>query len=185
MKILLFLILVVLIVNLAPAFAPPTWSVLVFFVLNSNLPVWLIVTAGATSAGFGRYYLARLTGLLRYKIKEETIKNLQVARNKLESKSVHKYSMIMFFVISPLPSAQLFEAAGLFGVKLMPLTIAFFSGRIITYSIYVAGASQLKAKGIADLVAEQFTSVWGIIFQLVMILGVIGLGKVNWSKILK
>ena len=92
--------------------------------------------------------------------------------------------MFLFFVVSPLPSAQLFEAVGLLGAKLIPLTIAFFSGRIITYSIYVAGASQLKAKGIADLVAEQFTSVWGVIFQLVMILGVIGLGKVNWSKIL-
>jgi len=143
------------------------------------------VITGAICAGFGRYYLARLTGLLRYKIKEVTIKNLQVARNRLESKSLHKYSLFIFFVISPLPSAQLFEAAGLIGVRLMPLTIAFFSGRIITYSIYVAGASQLKAKGIGDLVAEQFTSVWGIILQVAMILGVIGLGKINWSKILK
>jgi len=185
MKTLLFLMFVVVIINLAPAFAPPTWSVLAFFVLNSDLPAWLIVITGAICAGFGRYYLARLTGLMRYRIKEKTIENLQVAKIKLESKSIHQYSMLLFFIISPLPSAQLFEAAGLIGVRLMPLTIAFFSGRVITYSIYVAGASQFKAKGIADLVTEQFTSVWAIIFQVVMILGVIGLGKINWSKILK
>ena len=181
MRMLLYLGLVVTLFNLAPAFAPPTWTVLVFFALNTNLPAWLIFITGAVCAGIGRYNLARLTGLLRYRIKAKTIHNLQSAKDALEAKSAHKYAVLILFVISPLPSAQLFEAAGLIGARLMPLTIAFFSGRIFTYSFYVAGASQLKAKGIGELITEQFSSVWAILFQLAMILGVYGLSKINWN----
>ncbi len=48
---LIYLIAAVIVCNLAPAFAPLTWTLLVFFALNTQLPVWLIVTAGAMSAG--------------------------------------------------------------------------------------------------------------------------------------
>jgi hypothetical protein len=72
----------------------------------------------------------------------------------------------------------------LIGARLMPLTLAFFSGRLVTYSFYVAGASQLKAKGIGDLITEQFTSVWAILIQLLMIGAIFLLTKVNWSHLL-
>lgn len=41
----------------------------------------------------------------------------------------------------PVPSAQLFAGAGLMGVRLVPLTAAFFAGRIVSYSLYVGAAS--------------------------------------------
>ena len=180
-----YLAIVVLLFNLAPAFAPPTWTVLVFFALNSDLPPWLIVIVGAICAGTGRYNLARLTSLVGSRLKGKSLRNLQSAKAALEGKSSRKYAMLAFFVISPLPSAQLFEAAGLIGAKILPLTIAFFSGRIVTYSFYVAGASQLKAKGIADLITEQFSSGWAVIFQIAMIAAVLLLTRVNWSHLLE
>ncbi len=180
-----YLAIVVLLFNLAPAFAPPTWTVLVFFALNSDLPPWLIVIVGAICAGTGRYNLARLTSLVGSRLKGKSLRNLQSAKAALEGKSSRKFAMLAFFVISPLPSAQLFEAAGLIGAKILPLTIAFFSGRIVTYSFYVAGASQLKAKGIADLVTEQFSSGWAVIFQIAMIAAVLLLTRVNWSHLLE
>ena len=182
MESLAYLAIVVLLFNLAPAFAPPTWTVLVFFALNSDLPPWVIVIVGAICAGTGRYNLARLTRLLRYRIKGKALENLQSAKKALEEKSGRKAAVLIFFIISPLPSAQLFEAAGLIGTPLLPLTIAFFSGRIISYSVYVAGASHLKADGIGDLITKEFTSVWGIIFQLAMIASVVLLTRVNWSR---
>ena len=183
MNSLVYLVLVVFLFNLAPAFAPPTWTVLVFFTLNSTLPIWSIVIVGAICAGAGRYNLARLTAMLRYKIKGKTLQNLESARKVLEEKSSRKIALIALFVVSPLPSAQLFEAAGLIGTRLLPLTIAFFSGRMVTYSLYVTGASQLKSNGLGELMREQFTSVWAIIFQLLMIGSVYLLTKINWQKI--
>jgi len=184
MNSLIYLVLVVLLFNLAPAFAPPTWTVLVFFSLNSNLPPWLIVIAGAVCAGIGRYNLARLTGLFRKKLKRKTLRNLESVERLLEEKAAHKIAVLTFLVISPLPSAQLFEAAGLIGTRLLPLTIAFFSGRLVTYSFYVAGASQLKARGIGELITEQFSSVWAIIFQILLIAAVLLLTRIDWSHML-
>lgn len=176
--------LVVLAFNLAPAFAPPTWTVLVFFSLNSQLPPWLIVITGAVCAGIGRYNLARLTGLLRFRITGKAARNLESAQKVLEEKSSRKALLIALFVISPLPSAQLFEAAGLIGARLIPLTLAFFSGRIVTYSFYVAGATHFKARGIGDLITEQFSSIWAIVFQLMLIFAVYLLTRIDWSHLL-
>ncbi len=179
---LIYLVLLVFVFNLAPAFAPPTWSVLVLFSLNTDLPPALIVIAGAISAGTGRYSLARATGLLRNRIKGQSLKNLESAQKLFEEKSSRKILLLLFFIISPLPSAQLFEAAGLIGARLLPLTVAFFSGRLVTYSFYVAGASELKAHGIGELITKELTSAWAIIFQILMITAVVLLTRINWSR---
>ena len=181
---LIYLVALVFVFNLAPAFAPPTWSVLVLFSLNTDLPPALIVIAGAISAGTGRYSLARATGLLRNRIKGKSLKNLESAQKVFEEKSSRKILLLLFFIISPLPSAQLFEAAGLIGAQLLPLTLAFFSGRLVTYSFYVAGASELKAHGIGELITTEFTSIWAIVLQILMITGVVMLTRINWSKFL-
>ena len=182
---LLSLIAVVFALNCAPAFAPPTWSVLVLYSLNTNLNPAIIVIAGAMSAGLGRYLLARMTALLRGRIKGKSLTNLQSAQKLLEEKSSRKIFVFLLFVISPLPSAQLFEAAGLIGGRLFALTVAFFSGRLITYSFYVTGASELKAHGIGELITKELTSVWAIILQIIMISAVVILTRVNWGRFLR
>jgi uncharacterized membrane protein YdjX (TVP38/TMEM64 family) len=173
---------VVLIFNLMPAFAPPTWTVLVLFSLNTDLHPLLIVAVGAVFAGTGRYLLARATGLLRKYIPTKSIHNLEAAQSLLTKNNSRRFLTIGLFVISPLPSAQLFEAAGLMGVRLLPLTLAFFSGRIVTYNFYVLGATELKSHGIGELITKEFTSIWAVLFQLLMIALVVLLTKIDWKK---
>jgi len=175
---------VVLFFNLMPAFAPPTWAALVLFSLNTNLHPIVIVAVGAVCAGTGRYLLARLTGLFRNRISKKSLSNLEAAQTILTKNTSRKLITIGMFVLSPLPSAQLFEAAGLMGVRLLPLTLAFFSGRIVTYNFYVFGASELKAHGIGELITKEFTSVWAILFQLAMIGSVVLLARTDWKKFL-
>ena len=175
---------VVLFFNLMPAFAPPTWTALVLFSLNTDLHPIVIVAVGAVFAGIGRYLLARATGLFRNRISAHSLKNLESAEELLTHSSSRKFITIGLFVISPLPSAQLFEAAGLMGVRLLPVTIAFFSGRIVTYNFYVFGATELKARGIGELITKEFTSVWAILFQLVMITLVVLLTRIDWKRFL-
>jgi uncharacterized membrane protein YdjX (TVP38/TMEM64 family) len=109
---------------------------------------------------------------------------LEAAQSLLTENTSRKVLTIGLFVLSPLPSAQLFEAAGLMGVRLLPLTIAFFSGRLVTYNFYVFGASELKAHGIGDLIAKEFRSVWAMLFQVLMITSVVLLTRINWKKYL-
>ena len=167
-----------------PAFAPPTWAVLVLFSLNTDLHPIVIVAVGAVFAGTGRYLLARATGLFRNRISKKSLANLEAAQTLLTKNTSRKLFTIGMFVLSPLPSAQLFEAAGLMGVRLLPLTVAFFSGRIVTYNFYVFGASELKAHGIGELITKEFTSIWAILFQLVMIASVILLTRIDWKRFL-
>ena len=175
---------IVLFFNLMPAFAPPTWAALVLFSLNTELHPIVIVAVVAIFAGTGRYLLARATGLFRNRISKKSLSNLEAAQTLLTENTSRKLLTIGMFVISPLPSAQLFEAAGLMGVRLLPLTIAFFSGRIITYNFYVFGASELKAHGIGDLITKEFTSVWAILFQVVMIASVVLITRIDWKRFL-
>ncbi|MEN9324754.1 MAG: hypothetical protein RL414_508 [Actinomycetota bacterium] len=179
------LLIIVFGFNLMPAFAPPTWSVLVLFKINSNVDPIALVGLGALAAGSGRYCLARLTSLLRHKISAKQRDNLEAARILLTEHSGRNIAGLALFAISPVPSAQLFEAAGLIRLKLLPLTLAFFSGRIVSYSLYVAGAGTLAAKGFGDLMKESITSPWGIAFQIALIYGIYLLLKVDWLKMIK
>jgi uncharacterized membrane protein YdjX (TVP38/TMEM64 family) len=87
----------------------------------------------------------------------------------------------MLFALSPLPSAQLFEAAGLMGMRLLPLTALFFSGRIISYSIYVTGGTTLKEQGLSELIVDNLKSPVGIGVQILSLFGIYLLTKIDWS----
>lgn len=180
-----YLALVVLGFNLMPAFAPPTWTALVFFRLNTELQPFEIIIVGAFCAGTGRFLLGRITGLFRNHIGSKSRENLMAAEKVLTQNTSRKMMTLGLFIISPLPSAQLFEAAGLIGIKLLPLTLAFFSGRVITYSLYVYGASEFKASALGDLIISEFSSAWAIGFQLLMIGGLVLLTRIDWKKFLQ
>lgn len=178
----LYLALVVFAFNLAPAFAPPTWSVLVFFELNFELNAIAIIAIGAICAGTGRYYLAKGTGLLRNRLPHKQRKNLEYASEVLNRSTSHHVIGLGFFVLSPLPSAQMFEAAGLIGMRILPLTIAFFSGRVVSYTFYVYGASTLKERGIGELITNNLTSPYIIGIQIVLLYLIYLITKIDWKK---
>ncbi|MFM8762678.1 MAG: hypothetical protein ACKOFC_05370, partial [Solirubrobacterales bacterium] len=48
----------VFVVNLMPAFGPPTWTVLVFFRIKYDVPAVPLVLGGAAAAACGRFVLA-------------------------------------------------------------------------------------------------------------------------------
>ena len=180
-----YLFLVIFAMNLAPAFAPPTWSVLVLFKLNSHIPAVPLVAIGALAAGSGRYCLALATGLLRNKISKKQRENLSAAAEVLNQRTTHHLAGLLLFALSPVPSAQLFEAAGLIGMRLIPLTLAFFSGRIVSYSLYVAGTTSLQERGLGDLIQNSMKSPWGIALQIALLFGIYLLTRIDWKKYLK
>ena len=132
---------IVFAINVVPAFAPPTWAVLVLLRLETGVPGWSIVLLGALGAAAGRLTLAVMTRRLRGHLSVERVANLDAGRELLTSGRTRGVALVALFAVSPLPSAQLFEAAGLLDVPLVRFTAAFFAGRIVSYSFYVAIAS--------------------------------------------
>ena len=178
----LYLALLVFAFNIAPAFAPPTWSILVLFELNFELHPLALIILGALAAGSGRFCLGSATGKLRNKLSPGARENLHAASEVLNKRTSSHIIGLGLFALSPLPSAQLFEAAGLIGMRLLPLTVAFFSGRLVSYSIYVFGASSLKATTIGDLIQANIASPFGFALQIILMYGVYLLTKIDWKK---
>jgi uncharacterized membrane protein YdjX (TVP38/TMEM64 family) len=170
-------------VNLLPAFGPPTWALLVFFKLNSNLAAVPLVLGGALSAASGRLLLAHGSRLLRGRFSRERLESLEVAQRALAGDRRKELGGLALFALSPLPSAQLFVAAGLLNVRLLTLTAAFFAGRLVSYSIYVGGASLAK-HSLKSTLTGSFTSPWGIALQVLMLVGVVALVRVDWGAVL-
>ncbi|HEU4649785.1 MAG TPA: hypothetical protein VFS49_00075 [Croceibacterium sp.] len=180
----LLLFAIVFAVNLMPAFGPPTWSIIVLYGLNSELPVPAIVVVGALAAALGRFCLAHAFRLLRGRVSESTRRNLEAARNALEKNRGRGVLALGLFALSPVPSAQLFEAAGLTGTRLLPFTLAFFAGRLVSYSIYAASAKAVEGLTLGDTFRDALTSPVGIAGQVIMLAALVALAKVDWAKLL-
>lgn len=173
---------IVLGVNLMPAFGPPTWTILVLYRFRSDLNPVALVVVGAIGAAAGRLALGYATRALRSHISARRRESLDTLKQRLQRHQKSGLVALFVFALSPLPSAQLFEAAGLTGVRLPPLTAAFFTGRLVSYSLYVAGASALKNTDTGTLIAKSFTNPIGVALQVAFLGLVVVLGRVDWSK---
>jgi uncharacterized membrane protein YdjX (TVP38/TMEM64 family) len=178
----LVLVLVVFGINLLPAFGPPTWAVLVFARLRWHMNPVALVVLGVLAAASGRYLLARVARRFKGRLPTRLKENLEGARSLIEGKRVGALVLIGVFVVSPLPSAQLFLAAGLLDLPLNILTIAFVLGRLVGYSIYV-GVATVADQQLSSVVRNAFGSFWSIAIQLVFLALVCLLPFIKWRRI--
>lgn len=180
----LLLFAIVLAVNLMPAFGPPTWSIIVLFGLNTDLPIAPTVLVGAVAAASGRFLLGSGFRLLGQHVSKKTRNNLSAARTAFERNRRNGILALILFALSPVPSAQLFEAAGLARVKLFRFTVAFFLGRIVSYTIYALTAKGIQKSSFGQLMTDTLTNPVSLAVQLILIAGLVFLARMDWQKFL-
>jgi hypothetical protein len=171
-------------INLLPAFAPPTWALLVFFKLDADLATVPLVLGGAAAAATGRLALACSSRGLRRHFSARRLESLAAAQRALTGDRRRSAGGLALFALSPLPSSQLFVAAGLLAVPLVPLTCAFFAGRLVSYTLYLTGAS-LAARGLKHTMVQAFGSPWGIAAQVLMLMALVALVGIDWAGLLE
>ena len=171
-------------INLLPAFAPPTWSIIVLYGLNSDLPLPAIVGIGALAAATGRYSLARGFRVFGHRLSGKTRRNLAAVRAAFERNKRGGLIALAAFAFSPLSSAQLFAAAGLAAVPLLAFTAAFFAGRLVSYSVYAASAKALQHSSLGDSFGDVFSSPLGIAIQVLLLAALVAFTQINWERIL-
>jgi hypothetical protein len=160
---------VVFAVNLLPAFGPPTWALLVFFSLDFDLPGAPLVLGGALAAASGRFALAHGARRLRPRLSAGRLASLDRAQAAVSENRARTAAGLGLFALSPVPSGQLFVAAGLMTVPLLPLTAAFFAGRLVSYSIYVSVAA-IAERNLGSLALDALTSPLGMGIQVAMLI---------------
>lgn len=176
-------VLVVFFINVLPAFAPPTWVVLVLFKLNWHLYPAALVVLGAVAAAGGRFCLASATGRLRGRLSPKRRESLEALKGYLTGHRARSALGLALFMVSPLPSAQLFEAAGLIAAPLLPITAVFFAGRLVSYSLYI-GAAAVAERSLGSTLVSTLTSPAGIAVQVALVLSVVLLARIDWTKII-
>ncbi len=168
--------------NAVPAFAPPTWSLLVWFALSFELNAFWLVAVGVASATAGRTVLAIYMRHSTRWMPATYVANMEAAGQAITRTRGRTMATLALFFVSPLSSAQLFAAAGIMKtMRLRPLMLAFALGRTMTYSSYVAGAHAVKQSSVGDIVLENLRSPWAIVLQVLLVLLVVLLGMRRWG----
>ena len=174
---------VVFAVNVMPAFGPPTWTVLVYFLLRKDIPEPVLIVGGAAAAACGRYVLALLSRRFGGHLPEHKRHDLEAVGERM-NRPRSRVALLAVFVVSPLPSAQLFEAAGLTpNTRLVPLTVAFFFGRLVSYTLYVGGAA-VAQRSLEGLLDDGITSPQAIALQVGMLALLGAFLLIPWARIL-
>jgi uncharacterized membrane protein YdjX (TVP38/TMEM64 family) len=142
-----------------------------------------LIAGGALAATAGRLILAVCTRKLGGRLSPERRTNLEALGQTLANSKIGVVASLAVFVFSPLPSAQMFMAAGLADVPLLSVSGAFLIGRSVSYTIYVTAATAAE-ETVHRLLRQGHTSPAAIAIQLASLAAIVLMIKVDWIKII-
>ncbi len=188
-KITVVLFLVVFVLNVLPAFAPPTWTTMSFIGLTvPNADFVLFAVVAATAATSGRIILAKLArALVRQRLlSEKTRRNVDTIRLGIASRPVVTFGTLFGYSLSPLPSNYLFIAYGLTSLPIAFLSLPFFVGRLVSYAFWIRTASSVGDW--LDVDVDWFTSApyfiaYFLVSQLLLVPVIYGFTRLDWHTV--
>lgn len=181
------LFVTVFVLNLIPAFAPPTWMVFSFIGFRYPLlNVTLLAIVGALAATAGRLLLAKFSRLIiRQRFLSAASKeNIDAIRSGLEGKKKLTFGVFLFYAFSPLPSNYLFVAYGLTNMELKLIAAPFFLGRSVSYAFWghsSAAASRWLGMESSDLLS--YLSVYFVATQCLLLYLIYLFTRVDWRSL--
>ena len=175
----------VLLMNVIPAFMPPTWMVLVFFFLTFKLSPIPVVLIGALSATLGRI---TLYSLARYKFLPHLPKHSQ-KNYETFGKLFHVHKKItipalLAYAFLPIPSNQVYIAAGFAQIRIKLIASIFFLGRVISYSSWIATA-HLASSQLTEIFERHLFSKYTLIVELLGFSLIYLISLFDWNRMLK
>lgn len=180
------LLLAVFVLNVLPAFAPPTWMVLSLYGFNhpQTQPL-LVALVAATAATGGRVVLAHFAQRLAGSrwVRAEMHENMRALAAVIERRRAASALAFLLFAFSPLPSNLLFLAYGLTGAPLRLLALPFFVGRLVSYSVAVIGGT-LMARQFGGEFGGLASGAYFVVSQLALLGLLYAFARVNWRKAL-
>jgi hypothetical protein len=181
------LFIAVFLLNLFPAFAPPTWMVFSFMGFrNPTSSVALLAVVGAAAATLGRLTLAKLSrAIIRQKfLSDDTKRNIDAIRVGLEGKRKLTFSIFLFYAFSPLPSNYLFLAYGLTTMELKLIGLPFFLGRSVSYGFWgLTSAAMSRRISMESTQALPYLSGYFISSQILLLCLVYLFTRINWRAL--
>lgn len=179
------LALLVFLMNIVPAFMPPTWVVLTFFYTTFHLTLLPTVLIGAITATLGRICLALLSKhSLRPFLPSKIAANYDYLGMYIKKHQHLTVPIVITYAFFPVSSNQLFIIAGLADLDIKIIAFSFFIGRLLSYTLWVAAAHAISMR-LEDLFFKNLSNTGTIIGELLGIAVILIVGKINWKKLLK
>lgn len=176
--------LVVFILNVIPAFAPPTWIVLSAFYIAFPQNIFFLIAIGVTASTAGRYALAKGSEILIQKYasnnKKEDLAHLKKALNY---KPMQKFLFTFIFALSPLPSNALFIAAGATKIRLREILAGFFAGRTVSYLLLVFITEKVFTA--LEKTLEGNATIWTVMIEVIGVLSIVAFFAIDWDKLIR
>lgn len=172
---------ITLIINIVPAFMPPTWSVLAVFHVTAAPPLLLLTIGGAAMSALGRATLSLLSRRFRGLLPESDRKNAAALGQFINRHRRWREPIVFGYCLGPFPSNPIFIAAGVGDVPLLPVTAAFFLSRAIADTFWVWTAGHV-ANGLGGVFTEQLTSWQAIALQVVAIALIVLVFRLPWAS---
>jgi membrane protein YqaA with SNARE-associated domain len=185
----LILFLVVFLLNVIPAFAPPTW--MVFSFLGFRFPShmgWSLALVGAVAAATGRSLLGKLSRTIvrNHWLSEAAKENVDSLKLELENRPKLTFGLFLFYAFTPLPSNYLFIAYGLTTMPLVRLVVPFFIGRFVSYTFWAMSAAAVSRKlELEGTEAIGYFSLYFVLTQLALLAVVYAFTRVDWNLLLR
>jgi membrane protein DedA with SNARE-associated domain len=178
----------VFLLNLVPAFAPPTWMVISLIGFrNAASNVALLAVVGAMAATLGRITLAKLARVIIRKrfLSEETKQNIDAIRLGLEGKRKLTFGVFLFYAFTPFPSNYLFLAYGLTTMDLRLIGVPFFLGRSISYGFWGLTSSAVSRRiAMESTQTLSYLSGYFIASQILLLYLIYLFAKIDWRALL-
>ena len=130
--------LIAFVVNVIPAFVPPTWIVLSMFKIhNPELDTMGIASFGVAGSIVGRYVLYLYCKVFGRFVPSKYGDNVRYISKFLGEKKLGLFLGTFLYALSPLPSNFLFISSGISAVEVLPVLGGFALGRIISYAALI------------------------------------------------
>ena len=176
--------LVIYVLNLIPAFAPPTWLVFSFLGFRyPSLDLKLLALVGAGAATLGRVTLAKLSRVvIRQRFMSQSSReNIDAIREHLTGRNRLTAGIFLFYAFTPFPSNYLFIAYGLTTLPIRLVAIPFLIGRSISYTFWGFTSSAVARRFFPESnEALSYFSAYFVLSQVLLLSLVYAFTRVDW-----
>ena len=185
MEIYIVLFILIFIINVVPAFMPPTWIILSFFYVNNDLLFLPTIILGVIAATSGRIVLALISKYWLKKVLPISFySNYEYLGEYLKEHTKLTLPIVFGYAFSPISSNSLFIMAGLSNLNLKLIASSFFIGRLISYSFWITASHQLSNR-LDTIFTGTFSNLNTFISALISMGIVVIIGRINWKNLLK
>lgn len=171
--------------NVIPAFMPPTWTVLAWAHFQHSAEVIPLALVGAAGAVTGRALLALAGRLLGTRIiPQRWRRNITILADTLRSRTSWGVSTLALTGLGAIPTNQVFLAAGIAQAPIRALLLVFGVSRFVGYIFWITVADT-AVSSIGDALRPRLGSGAAIAGQVIAFILLIVVMQIDWGPLIR